>query len=241
MPFFVFPSRKLTPDFSRHALFSGIFRLLCVLLLAALHTSSALAEETPVLDFIGGYYEDGEYKCFTEPCFTIHKGTDAAASRVRPFSPREWQAPRGECQKSYTQVLADTSLVEIKYAVHEDCAFVVSGQWHDAYTGKTIDDIRVIALDHRVSPQEAHYWGAAYWSQAQRMEFLNDPLNLVPVSINQIKARKGRSPEEWMPEQKSYWCDYIVHREIVTRKYQLRPPKEIRDFDHQIKNLYCKY
>lgn len=241
MSFFVLPSRTCPSNLFRGTRLCAAIRLFFVILLTGLYASAALAEEIPALDFIGGYYENGEYKCFSEPCFTIHKGTDAAASRVRPFSPREWQAPRGECQKSYTQVLADTSLVEIKYAVHEDCAFVVSGQWLDAYTGKTVDDIRVIALDHRVSPQEAHYWGAAYWSQAQRMELLNDPLNLVPVSIDQIKARKGRSPEEWMPEQKSYWCDYIVHREIVIRKYQLRPPKEVRDFDHNIKNLYCKY
>jgi hypothetical protein len=210
-------------------------------MLSVLFVQAASAEPPAELDFIGGYYENGEYKCYSEPCFTIHKGTDAAASRVRPFSPREWQAPRGECQKSYTQVLADTSRVEIKYAVHEDCAFVVAGQWKDAYTGKTIEDIREIALDHRISPQEAHYWGAAYWSQEQRMVFLNDPINLVPVSISQIKDRKGRSPEQWMPARKEYWCDYIVYRDIVVRKFHLRPPKEVKDFDHKIKNLYCKF
>lgn len=201
----------------------------------------ASAEAPPDLDFIGGYYEDGEYRCYSEPCFTIHRGTDAAASRVRSFAPRDWQAKRGECQKSYTQVLAETSLTDIKYAKHEDCLFVVSGEWQDAYTGQKIDDIRVIALDHRISPYEAHYWGAAYWSSAQRFALLNDPINLVPVSIEQIKLRKGRSPTDWMPERKDYWCDFIVLREIVVRKYQLRPPKEIRDFDHEIKKLYCKY
>lgn len=242
---FVLSSRTFGSFLDRRSTNFVGFRLLCLsilLIISSLIAPSVLAEEAPPeLDFIGGYYENGEYKCFSEPCFTIHKGTDAAAARIRPFSPREWQAQRGECQKSYTQVLADTSQVEIKYAVHEDCAFVVAGQWIDAYTGKTIDDIREIALDHRVSPQEAHYWGAAFWSPSQRMELLNDPLNLVPVSINQIKARKGRSPEQWMPERKAYWCDYIVHREIVLRKYQLRASREARDFDHKIKTLYCKF
>ena len=245
MSFFVLPSRTSVSFFCKLAPNRVGLSLLCLsllLILTGLLSSAALAEEvTPELDFIGGYYENGEYKCFSEPCFTIHKGTDAAAARIRPFSPREWQTQRGECQKSYTQVLADSSQVEIKYAVHEDCAFVVAGQWVDAYTGKTIDDIRVIALDHRISPQEAHYWGAAFWSTSQRMAFLNDPVNLVPVSIEQIKERKGRSPEQWMPERKAYWCDYIVHREIVLRKYQLRPSREARDFAHKIKTLYCKF
>lgn len=217
---------------------------LCFLLVFAfslLFTTQINAQETPELDFIGGYYEDGEYRCFSEPCFTIHKGTDAAASRIRPFSPRDWQAKRGECQEMYTQVLAKNSLTDPTYAKHEDCAFVVSGSWQDAYTGKAIDDIKVIALDHRISPYEAHYWGAAYWSQPQRFALLNDPINLVPVSIDQIKLRKGRSPTDWMPEREKYWCDYVVHREIVVRKYQLRPPKEVRDFNDEIKKLYCKY
>jgi hypothetical protein len=204
-------------------------------------SSIVLAEAPPDLDFIGGYYEEGEYRCYSEPCFTIHKGTDAAASRVRPFAPKDWQAKRGECQKSYTQVLADKSISEIKYAKHKDCIFVVSGEWQDTYTGQEIDDIRVIALDHRISPYEAHYWGAAFWTPVQRFDLLNDPSNLVPVSIEQIKLRKGRSPSEWMPERQGYWCDYIVHREIVIRKYQLRPSKDVRDFDQNIKKLYCKY
>lgn len=213
--------------------------LLCLLIFILPFPVSA--EAPPELDFIGGYYEGGEYRCYSEPCFTIHRGTDAAASRIRPFAPQNWQAKRGECQKSYTKVLAETSLSDIKYAKHEDCVFVVSGTWQDAYTGQTIDDIRVVALDHRISPYEAHYWGAAYWTPEQRFALLNDPMNLVPVSIEQIKHRKGRSPTDWMPERKDYWCDYIVHREIVVRKYQLRPSKEIRDFDHEIKKLYCKY
>tara|TARA_R110001592_G_scaffold252395_1_gene515104 strand:- start:1347 stop:2090 length:744 start_codon:yes stop_codon:yes gene_type:complete len=204
-------------------------------------SSPVNAETPPELDFIGGYYQDGEYRCYSEPCFTIHRGTDAAASRVRPFAPQDWQAKRGECQKSYTKVLAENSISIVKYAKHEDCVFVVSGEWQDAYTGQKIDDIRVIALDHRISPYEAHYWGAAFWTPAQRFALLNDSANLVPVSIDQIKLRKGRSPTEWMPERKDYWCDYIVHREIVVRKYQLRPSKEVRDFNQEIKKLYCKF
>lgn len=206
-----------------------------------LFSSIAIAEEPPELDFIGGYYEDGEYRCFSEPCFTIHRGTDAAAARIRPFVPRDWQARRGECQKAYTKILSNTSLTEAKHARHEGCTFVISGSWEDAYTGKAIDDISVIALDHRISPYEAHYWGAAYWSSAQRVALLNDPINLVPVSIDQIKSRKGKSPTDWMPERKEYWCDYVVHREIVVRKYKLRPSKDVRDYNEKIKQMYCKY
>jgi hypothetical protein len=33
------------------------------------------ADTAPVeLDFIGGGYVDGEYRCYSEPCFSLHKG-----------------------------------------------------------------------------------------------------------------------------------------------------------------------
>lgn len=248
MPFFYSPVFKMLKINSHNKVSSlGLTVLirklgLCLsFLLMLILPTYAFSEAPPELDFIGGYYEDGEYRCYSEPCFTIHRGTDAASARIRAFAAKDWQAKKGECQKSYTQVLAETSLIEIKYAKHEDCIFIVAGEWLDEYTGQKIDDIRVIALDHRVSPYEAHYWGAAFWTSDQRRELLSDPINLVPVSIEQIKLRKGQSPTQWMPDRKEYWCDYVVHRELVARKYQLRPPKDVRDFDQEIKKLYCKY
>ena len=56
-----------------------------------------VAEAPEGLDFIGGYTDEkGEYKCYAEPCFTIHKGTEAAASRDRPFSSRDWTPRRAK-------------------------------------------------------------------------------------------------------------------------------------------------
>lgn len=210
----------------------------CVLACA----SSLVGAEPPEgLDFIGGYYEKGEYKCYAEPCFTIHKGTEAAAAKDRPFSPRDWQPRTRSCQKAYTQALAKASTVDIRYAKKGDCVFVVEGEWLDPYTTEVITELGDIALDQLVSYREAHRYGGAYWSHAQRMELVSDSDNIVPVASMSKKARAGKSPTQWMPENKAYWCDYIVRREIIQRKYKLYLPREEREFQQEIKKLYCKY
>jgi hypothetical protein len=210
-------------------------------LLCACLALNAMAEPPEGIDFIGGYYENGEYKCYSEPCFTIHKGTEAAASRNRPFSKRDWIPRSRGCQKAYTKALAQASKVDIKYAKKGDCVFVVKGEWVDPYTLNSINDLRKIGLDQLVSYKEAHRYGAAYWSHTERMQLVNDADNIVPVSAESKKERDGRPPTEWMPENKDYWCDYIVKREIIQRKYNLYLPAEERAFKEEIKKLYCKY
>lgn len=212
-----------------------------LLLVSILSSHATLAEPPEGLDFIGGYYENGEYRCYSEPCFTIHKGTEAAAERIRPFNKREWIPKKKSCLKAYTQVLADSSLEEISYAKKGDCLFVVKGKWKDPYTSVEIEAIRNLAIDQRISYQEAHRYGAAIWNHKQRMELVNDPLNLVPVSISSKKKRQGKRASEWMPENKSYWCDYIVRRDMVIRKYKLFLPTVEREFHKKIKTLYCKF
>jgi hypothetical protein len=221
--------------------FVTLLSLFLFFLLALGYSASALSEPPADLDFIGGYYDKGEYKCFSEPCFTIHRGTEAAAERNRPFDHRDWVPRTRSCQKAFTKVLADTSVVPISYAKKGDCAFVVKGEWLNPYNGERITKMRDIALDQRVSYKEVHRYGGAYWSRVQRMALVNDPLNLVPVSRAQKKARDGKPPSQWMPEEKRYWCDYIVHREIIQRKYSLFLPRNEREEQERIKTLYCKY
>ena len=73
------------------------------------------------------------------------------------------------------------------------------------------------------------------------MDLVNDAENLVPVSIKAKKTRAGLPPSKWMPENKAYWCDYIVRREIIQRKYKLYLPSVEREFQQEVKTLYCKY
>jgi len=222
--------------------FKCVLCLVCLLLVS--HFSFA---DTPSkkLDFIGGGYVDGEYRCYSEPCFSLHKGKGAASARVRPFEVREWLPRQGgqwACQNAYTDMLENTSLSEVRFFRNKNgCKLIRTGEWLDTYTGKPIEGMSNIAVDQRISLKEAHFYGGAFWTRARRMAFANHPMNLVPVSAAQKKARNGRSASEWMPEEKSSWCDYIVYREIVSRHFKLIVPLAEKLYEKEIKKLYCKY
>jgi len=206
----------------------------------------SFAEERPEeLDFIGGGYVDGEYRCYSEPCFSLHKGKGAASANVRPFEVREWLPRRGDewsCQNAYTNMLEKTSLSKVSFFKSKNgCKLISAGEWLDIYTGKPIDGMKNLAVDQRISLKEAHLYGGAFWTRARRMAFAYHPMNLVQVSSAQKKIRDGRSASKWMPEDKSTWCDYIVYREIVSRHFKLIIPLAEKAQENKIKKLYCNY
>lgn len=229
-------------EFGKIIAFKYALNLACLLLVS--HCSFA-ATPPKDLDFIGGGYVDGEYRCYSEPCFSLHQGKGAASARIRPFEVREWLPRQGDkwaCQNAYTAMLENTSLSEVRFFRNKNaCKLIRAGEWLDTYTGKPIEGMKNIAVDQRISLKEAHLYGGAFWTRARRMAFAYHPMNLVPVSAAQKKERGGRSASKWMPEEKSTWCDYIVYREIVSRHFKLIVPLAEKLYEKEIKKLYCKY
>jgi len=217
---------------------------LSVLITLTVLSAYVQAEVPENIDFFGGYLKDGVYTCYADPCFKIHKGTDSPAAWVRPFKIREWVPVKGSkdaCQISYSLVLAETSQADVEFKNYSGCNLVTKGQWEDFYTGKTISSIKNVAVDHLISFKEAHYYGGSLWVRSKRRAFMNDASNLVPVSLEVKKLRAGAPSSKWMPDDKKKWCDYIVKRDLVVRRYKLRLPKHEKDFGNEIKKLYCKF
>jgi len=214
-----------------------------LLVLGALFSAPSFAERPENLDFMGGYFDNGHYKCYAEPCISIHKNTYPAAND-NPFDPRAWPPWLDidqDCQLEHHQALARASLEPVRYVNEDQCLDVIAGQWRDPYSARILKKSEDMAVDHRVSLQEAHYFGGAAWTRDQRVLFVNAQENLVAVSKEQKEARRGRPAYKWMPPNKRYWCDYIVHREKVARKFDLNFPSKERAYNKRIKNLYCKY
>jgi len=103
---------------------------------------------------------------------------------------------------------------------------VVSGVLDDPYTGKTIiwkrgqttsDDVQI---DHVVSLANAWRTGATTLTQAERLAFANDPINLLAVDgpTNQSKGDKDASA--WLPRE-SFKCNFALDQIKVKKKYRL--------------------
>lgn len=219
--------------------------LYCVLLLSLVFMRPGFAEqEVPEgLDFIGGYFENGEYKCFAEPCFSLHKQKYPGANNIK-FNAKSW--PRWldidrNCQTEDLQKIVEASAIEVAYADGDECSSVVQGEWTDIYSGEIISDADQITVDYFVSLEEAHLLGGFSWPRNKRALFANLPENLIVVSKQEKEDRAGRAANDWMPSDKTFWCDYIVNRELIFRKFKLKMNRIEDAFNKQIKQLYCKY
>jgi hypothetical protein len=103
---------------------------------------------------------------------------------------------------------------------------VVRGVLHDPYTGRDVTyDESVysgsVQIDHVVSLSEAWRAGAEQWTKPKRVQFANDPANLLAVD-GRANAGKGDSgPAEWLPLNKAFRCTYARKRVQIAYAYRL--------------------
>ncbi|WP_235207770.1 MULTISPECIES: GmrSD restriction endonuclease domain-containing protein [unclassified Alteromonas] len=139
-----------------------------------------------------------------------------------------WSDSDGDCQNTRHELLLATSLSGVEFMSTKECN-VITGSWHDPYSGETITDSKALDLDHIVPLKFAHGHGGASWSKSRKKQFANDVDNLllVKASLNRQKGAKG--PDEWMPPNHSFRCDYLKKFNTVMDKYELRYiPSELR-------------
>lgn len=78
-----------------------------------------------------------------------------------------------------------------------------------------------IDIDHVVALSNAWQTGAQQLDDAERVEFGNDPLNLIAVE-SAVTAQKGNGDAAtWLPPRKSYRCEYVARQIAVKHKYEL--------------------
>ena len=101
---------------------------------------------------------------------------------------------------------------------------VVSGLLNDPYSGLAIEFTlgkSDVDIDHVVALSHAWQVGAFQWSDAKRLEFANDPLNLLAVSARLNRQKGDGDAATWLPPAKSYRCAYVSRQVVVKVKYGL--------------------
>jgi hypothetical protein len=111
-----------------------------------------------------------------------------------------------------------------------DSCRVARGTLRDPYTGGLIEFIAgpgtslSVQIDHVVPLAWAWRSGAWQWSFDRRVDFANDPRNLLAVdgTANQQKSDSG--PSEWLPANTAVTCDYVLTFAEVVLLYELAVP-----------------
>ena len=99
---------------------------------------------------------------------------------------------------------------------------VVEGVLDDPYTGRTIhftkERAEAVQIDHVVALAAAWRTGAASWDPQRRVDFANDPRNLLVVDGPTNQSKGDSTADEWLPPNSSYHCEYV--RIVITVKSQ---------------------
>ncbi len=111
-------------------------------------------------------------------------------------------------------------------AVIDATCLVRSGTLNDPYTGRTIQFVRgpqsaLVQIDHVVALSNAWQTGAQQLTQEQRIQFANDPLNLL-ASDGAANQQKGAGDAAtWLPPNHSFRCQYVARQVSVKAAYGL--------------------
>jgi len=117
----------------------------------------------------------------------------------------------GDCQNTRAKVLIRDSKVEVTYTNSQKCT-VLAGEWNDPYTGKTYTSARDIQIDHLVPLKHAYDSGAWKWSDKKRCLYGNFDFNdfhLLSVDGPENMKKGARSPDQYMPPNEKYSCQYL--------------------------------
>ena len=105
--------------------------------------------------------------------------------------------------------------------------FAQSGTLIDPYTATVIPFVRgpessnAIEIDHVVSLADAWYKGARAWDPQRRLDFANDPRNLLAVSPKANFDKAFRDAASWLPPNEAFRCDFVARQIDVKTAYGL--------------------
>lgn len=107
-----------------------------------------------------------------------------------------------------------------------DCV-VQTGVLAEPYLGETVDFVRgagtseLVQIDHVVALANAWRSGAWQWDDQKRLEFANDPLNLLAVDGQTNYDKGSQSADQWLPPNSGFHCEYAARQVAVKSRWEL--------------------
>lgn len=174
--------------------------------------------------------------------FTLLKASLLSANEYSPSLYGDWIDADKDCQDTRQEVLIEESLKPVE--LDDKGCKVLSGLWLCPYTNRYFTDPSLLDIDHLVPLAEAHRSGADTWDREKRKAYANDlelKNALIAVYRGANRSKKSRTPVDWMPENKGYWCEYLKGWVRVKTKWNLSYSTEeqakIKEMNFGLSNL----
>lgn len=149
------------------------------------------------------------------------------------FGPAWADADQNGCDTRNDVLKRDLTEITFKPG-SRDCV-VLAGILQDPYSGEEMIFQRgeltssLVQIDHVVSLSNAWQTGMFQQTPADRLQFANDPLNLLAVKGSLNAQKSDGDTATWLPPLKSYRCEFVARQIAVKEAYQLwltKPEKE---------------
>lgn len=127
------------------------------------------------------------------------------------------------CMNTRAKVLARDSATQVILKGSNNCE-VDRGTWKDPYTRQVYHSASEIQIDHMVPLKNAYQSGAWKWNFYTRCLYANymgNPVHLLSVQGQANMAKSDKSPDQWLPPNESYRCEYIRNWLLVKLIWRL--------------------
>lgn len=182
------------------------------------------------IDQNGGHYQGPSYHCHLSGCEmpdTFSRvGRDSffldRRDREKFFNVDDWSFEEdydGDCQSTRQEMLILTSRIEVRYTNPRNCVVRI-GEWLDEYTGKIFKVATQLDIDHIIPLMYAHTHGGDRWPEGKKLQFANDPMNIMLVEKREIRRKSDRGPNRYLPREE-FQCSYVRMWEAIAEKYDV--------------------
>ena len=113
---------------------------------------------------------------------------------------------------------------DLQNPVLDNACNVIGGTLNDPYTGTVIQFEKgssVVQVDHVVAISNAWQTGAQQLTKKERIQFANDPLELLAVQGDANQQKSDGDAATWLPPNKPFRCQYAARQIAIKQKYIL--------------------
>lgn len=144
------------------------------------------------------------------------------------------------CMNTRAKVLVRDSEEDVTFRGQRRCV-VESGKWVDPYSAEQSTSSKELQIDHMVPLKHAYMAGAWRWDYKTRClyaNYLGYKDHLIPATVHENTSKGDRGPNEYLPPDLSYRCEYVKNWLMIKMIWGLNMTMDEAQAIHEVVTNY---